>query len=245
MKRFKVILPFLVVIGLIYFTGCEESDSTGPGTPTTVDGWIARGWAEYRAEDYVDAVDAFDNAVDMASENYDVAFADYLYAQETGNQDLLEDALARMDEAAEQLTEGLTGMGWALIGMDSRIDANTVFDIVQIMLNPEYPDMLGGFAVLLQIEEQWQQSNEKIDLLLGIDPTWEFEHNDIDYLDLRLMRAENYFFLAEYELSLQEALELNDLIGYQSGLTADDFNLATIEGRAALINLIDELDEQI
>jgi hypothetical protein len=150
-----------------------------------------------------------------------------------------------MDRATDQLIEALTGMGWCFIGVDDRTSANTVFDVVQVYFNSEYPDMLGGFAVLLQIDEQWQQSNEKIDQLLGLEPDWDFAHNDIDYLDLRLMRAENYFFMAEYELSLQEALEVNAIVGYDDDLTADDFNLATIEGRAALINLIDELDERI
>ena len=78
-------------------------------------------------------------------------------------------------------------------------------------------------------------------------PDWNFRYNNIDYLDLLLMKAENLFFLGDYESSLQEAVALTQMaaVGYPGEVSVEDFNLATIEGRAALINLIDELDDLI
>ena len=163
--------------------------------------------------------------------------------------------------AAAADAETANGLGWSVIELQDNSGGSNLFTIV-LDIDPDYADALGGFAILLQIMEQYQQSNEKVAALLDttwvlndttgflepvfLDPEWSFEHKDVDYLDLRLIRAENYFFLADYELSLEEALALADEIPeFEEEVNWEDFNLATIEGRTALMNLLDALDELI
>lgn len=245
MKRWTTFLLFLAAIGLIGLNGCEDDGTTGPSMPTTTEEWIALGWSQYQVEDWDGCSDSFDEAYTLANADYWEAWEDSSYAAQTGDQELLEDAMARLALNLDYMKQILTGFGWLIIAVDVPEQGTYVFSEA-LNIDPDYTDALAGYAILLQTIESWEQSNQKVAALLAVDPNWVFQYNtDIDYLDLRLIYAENYYFTAEFELSLQEALAINDIIGYQPGLSADDFNLATIEGRTALITLIDELDDLI
>ncbi|MBU1881744.1 hypothetical protein KKA08_06885, partial [bacterium] len=155
-----------------------------------------------------------------------------------------------VEEMAKQLgylLECLTGLGWVTIEYNELDQSAFVFSTA-MAIDPEHVEATAGYAFSSQIAEDWNLSNEMIDLSLNLDADWEFEHNhNIDYLDLRVMRAENYYFLADFEASLAEAIALasDPSVGYSPVPDPNDFNLATIEGRAALIELIDALNDMI
>ncbi len=243
MKRCKLLLPIILILAFGLLIGCEDDATTGPVDPTTISGWLSLGWSEYESGDYQDAADAFNDGLNLADSQYWDAYGDWLYGTQTGDQQLIDEAVARMDEAVDYIVKTATGLGWAAIELDDLNGGNNVFDIVY-GINSEYGDALAGQSIVLQILEEYTQSNKKAGELLAVDDDWVFSHKDVDYLDIRLVRAENYFLLADFEASLQEALSLNEIVG-NTVLSEADFNLATIEGRTALMNLIDALDDII
>ncbi len=260
MKRFELILSLLLIPGLCFLVGCEKDAATTPEYPDTPGELINLGWSEFENGHLLYAAEIFDDALDIAEINYWTAYGDSLEAAQIGDIPARDEATMRMADAIDDLIESANGLGWCVVALDAAGDGANLFQIV-MDLDPYHPDALAGYAITLQIMEEWHQSNEKVATLVDttwvlddstgllepvvVDPTWIFEHGDVDYLDLRLLRAENYFFLADYELSLQEALALNEIVGYVQGLSEEDFNLATIEGRTALLNLIDALDNLI
>lgn len=245
MKHFGKVLPFILCGALLVLAGCSSEESTQPQAPTDVPGLISEGWSLYEAGKFSQSSTDFNNALTLAQSEYWDAFGDSMIAAQQGDSTALADASQRMALYRGYQGEIYTGLGWLTIEFNVSDQGVLVFSMA-LDIDPENENALAGYAIFLQIMEEWQQSNEKVDALLALNLTWEFEHNQqIDYLDLMLIRAQNDYFLADFEASLEEALALNDLLAYQPGLTADDFNLATIEGRAALITLIDALDDLI
>ncbi len=148
-------------------------------------------------------------------------------------------------EDSSQVTAGLSGIGWTATKDVNPASGSPAFEMA-LQFDSTFTEALGGYAFLLQTIEEWQQSNERASALLALDPTWIFEHeNDIDYLDVRLLQAENYYALANFQASLEAALALNQVVGYDPDLGQEDFNLATTEGRAQLVLLIAALDDLI
>ncbi|RJP80012.1 MAG: hypothetical protein C4524_04310 [Candidatus Zixiibacteriota bacterium] len=207
----------LAVAGLLFLAGCGDDDVTGPKTPETAQEWIDQGWSQYHAGDYDNAYISFNQAVELAG----------------------------AEEDYDRVVEGLSALGWTAMKDQNLSGGQIAFDMAQ-SLDPVYGDALGGHAILLQLLEEWQQSSEKATQLLAADAGWVFtQDHSITALDVRLIRAFNYYALAEFDLSLVDALAVNEAVGYQPGLAVDDFNLATTEGRAELMDLIDALDELI
>ncbi|TKJ42329.1 hypothetical protein CEE37_01215 [candidate division LCP-89 bacterium B3_LCP] len=249
MKRFVQILPIILICGALLFVGCATDEGTGIEDPTTATGWIELGWSQFEIGDYDNADYSFSFGINDAEQDYWNAYEDSLYAAAIGDSTGQDSLHQVMMDQLEILTDGLTGIGWNSVKQANAATASFVF-INAIDIDPDYIDALAGFAFSLQTIEQWLQSNENVESVLGLDPDWEFEHDwQIDYLDLMLMRAENYFFLADFEASLLEALVVNDLVRADypqlPAYTVEDFNLATIEGRTALIELIDTLEDYL
>lgn len=245
MKRCAIVLNIFAVCGLILLTGCEGNETAGPSGPSTTQEWIDQGWSQFISGDYDGCGASFTEAHTLANADYWTAFEDSILAVEQGDSTLLADAIQRLELNRNYLMQVYNGYGWLIIMVNVPEQGTFVFESA-LSIDSTYADALAGYAILLQTIEEWQQSNGKISTLLEQEPTWEFTYDeDINYLDLKLMRAENYYFLADFEASLQEALEINDIVEYQDGLGAESFNLATVEGRAALIALIDALDDLI
>ncbi len=256
MKRCLKVIPCLAILSTLLLVGCGGDDATGPALPTDIQGWINQGWSQYSAGDYSGAAISFDNATNIAEPAYWEAYEDYVYAANLDPPDstAMVEAENRMNTNLGYLTNSLTGLGWVFIKFTRSSDAAFVFtatlEIITLEITPdtleitpEYTNALAGYAFLLQTIYEYQQSNEYIAQLLAVDSTWTFAYEaGIDYLDLRLLRAENYCFLGDFELSLQETLAINDIVGYQPGLTVEDFNLATYQGTQALFDLIGALD---
>lgn len=259
MKRYRKVIPCFLALTAMLLAGCGGDDATGPGLPTSIQSWIDLGWSQYSTGDYENAAVSFDNATDMAEDAYWDAYEDYEYAASLIPPDsiAMQEAMNQMNTNLGYLTNSLMGLGWVSIKYNQLSYAaflfTTAIGITEYDITPdtleittEYTNALGGYSFLLQIVYEYQQSNEYIAQLLTADSTWAFEYEaGIDYLDLRLIRAENYYLLGNFSQSLQEALAINDIIQYQPGLTEEDFNLATYQGTQALLELIGALDNLI
>lgn len=238
---------------LLMFVGCESEKAAGPATPTDAQGWINQGWAKYGANDLNSAYESFNQAYALAETDFWGAYSDSAASvtlDSLGNLVVLDSlklaqATASMAQQVVYVKESLTGIGWTTIKDVNSGSGVLAFDGV-LSVDPNYADALAGYAILLQTIDEYQQSNDRIATLFSSNSTWIFQHDtQIDYKDLLLLRAENYYYLANFEASLDEALVLNSIVNYQPGLDASDFNLATIEGKAQLIELIEALDDLI
>jgi hypothetical protein len=228
MKSILRILPLLVLVSLLLLTGCESDQSTQNTTPTTSAGWNAQGWAEYHAGLYSDGEATFQQGIERANE-------EMLQAYNAGDMEAFTIALENMKQA-------LNGLGWCAIKVNDRTNGAVVFSAA-ISIDSTFTDALGGYAVLLKVDDQLEQSNTLVGLTLAQNSSWGFSQDgQINYLDLRLIRAENYFGLAEFESARTEVIQISNMVGYTAGQGATSLNLATIEGRAALIEMIEELD---
>lgn len=257
MKFCIKLVPLIAIFGLALMLGCESGGGGGPAVPADTQGWINQGWSYYRSDNYQDAYDAFLSALDMANADYWNAYEDYMNAVAEGDSVAADEALAIMAQQLDFTKMSLSGIGWVTIKDIEPYSGTLVFDEA-LGIDPDYAEALAGYAILLQTLEEWQQSSEKAASLLSVNPAWVFEQdNNIDHLDIRLLRTENYYFLAQFETSLQQANALilvlptameNQLASLVPGVPLDGSyspNLATIEGRAALMELIEALAEVI
>ncbi|MCX6641007.1 MAG: hypothetical protein NTW14_11110 [bacterium] len=228
MKSILRIMLLLVLVSLLLLTGCESDQTTQTTTPTTSAGWIAQGWAEYHAGQYSDGEQSFQQGINKGNE-------ELVQAYNAGDQQAFAIAL-------ENLKQALNGLGWCAVKLNDLTNGAVTFSAA-ISIDSTYTDALGGYAVLLKIDGNLVQSNTLVGLALAQDSSWEFSQDgQINYLDLRLIRAENYFGLAEFESARTEVIQISGMVGYTAGQGAASLNLATIEGRAALIEMIEELD---
>lgn len=229
MKSILRILPLFALISLIALTGCESNKPTESGTANNAAGWIAQGWADYHGGHYQDGEQSFQQGTNLANEAF-------LAAYEQGD-------VPAMNAAMLDLKHALNGLGWCALKFDDRTNSALSFEGA-ISIDSTYTDAIGGYAVLLQVDEQYEQSNMLIGTLLALaPPNWVFsQDSQINYLDVRLIRAENYFALAEFESARTEVIQISNILEYGAGQGAVSLNLATIEGRAALLEMIEELD---
>lgn len=253
MKPCLRILPILFIAAALILAGCEGDDGVGPAEPVDAPGWISQGWSQYSTGDYDNSAESFDHAVDLAESSFWDAYEDSVFATAINDTLGIEEAVAEMAVQIGYLVEGLSGIGWCMIEFADFATGTFVFTTA-LELDPSYEEAMAGHAFLLQAHEEWQQSNEKIAMLLEMNSTWSFAHDQsIDYLDLQLSRSKNNYFLCEFEASQEDALELAAGLGYDTpselatliGLPTFSFNLGTIEGRSALILLIDALEDMI
>jgi hypothetical protein len=247
MKSCLKTLPLIALVGLSLLAGCGKDDSTGPANPTTVQGWIDLAWSQYESGNYLTAGQSFGEGYQDAQDDSLEAYQDSAYASQIGDSLGVAQAVARLVAARDQLVQILSGGGWVntKLGMPETGNANFVW---AIGMNPSFIEALGGHAFSLQAsgELYWVQSNEMVVATLALDPTWTFTHEpQINYLDLLLVKTENYYSLGDFQASLDDALALNAIVNFDPSLGPEDFNLATIEGRAALADLINNLDDLI
>jgi len=247
MKRVKYLLVISLIFAALVFFGCEGDNGTGPGQGSSTASLISQGWSYYEAGNWNASANAFNPALNQADNAYSLAVEEYAAAAAIGDTVAMQAAAEDIAQQLGYILECLTGLGWVTIEY-AQFDQSAFVFSTAMVIDPEHVDAIAGYAFSSQIEGDWNLSNELITKSLDIDETWEFQHNhNIDYLDLRIMRAENYFFLADFNASLAEAIDIatDPAVNYSPVPDPDDFNLATIEGRAALIELIDALNDMI
>jgi hypothetical protein len=242
MKSCIKTLPLIAVLSLALLVGCSKN-STEPLPPTTAQGWLDLAWLQYEAGDYNGASTSVTNGYLIAKADSLVAYQDSVLAVNNGDSLLLQNAMQRLETVRAEYIQGYTCGGWLGTGGGNPEQGNANFSAA-LAIDPTYTDASGGNCFALQIMGNWTQSNEMAVATMAQNPAWEFTHNhQINHLDLRLARVENYFNMGEFETSLELALDLNNNYGLPTTpRQASEFNLATIEGRAALAQLINTLD---
>ncbi len=254
-------IPLLILMSMVVLNGCEKDEGVGFGPPTDIEGYLNQGWMQYSAGTTADAIQSFQLAVNMADADLLEAMTDSMVAASIPDSAALADAVARMNVARVQIVAITSGFGWTSV-KDPQYTAvgALTFDVgialaqgLEAMSIPDsaevsrlHAELLAGYACLDQLLQLWQQSNERIAALLLLDSGWDFDHdNTTNFLDLRLMSAQNYYYLADFSASLSVALDLNEILDYDPQLSEEDFNLATVQGRTLLIELIEDLDNLI
>ena len=100
--------------------------------------------------------------------------------------------------------EAYSGLAWVLFKQDSLEKAFVMFDSAETMLNPN-ASLLAGHALALNVVKNYALSNQLAELALKIDPAWTFPYlSNLDFNDLIVLKAENYFMLGNFTQSLRE-----------------------------------------
>lgn len=105
--------------------------------------------------------------------------------------------------------EAYSGLAWVLFKQDSIEKAFIMFDSASIMVDPN-ASVFAGYAFALNVAKNYASSNQKAEQALKIDPAWFFPYlSSLDYNDLIVLKAENYFMLGNFSQSLREVNRIN------------------------------------
>ncbi len=147
------------------------------------------------------------------------------------------DALTNFEEAISldiNYVDAYNGAGWANGKLGILTDAINRFNS-GLELDSSNVDMLSGIAFVYNASKDYQNSIMKANSALSIKSHWTFSHiSTIDYKDLRLLLAENYFAVADFQSSLSEVKILNSSfnadVTTQSGITELSLEIERLKG---------------
>lgn len=107
--------------------------------------------------------------------------------------------------------EAYSGIGWSNLRLDQLSSAASSFQAGSTQFNADVSATLfAGWAFVLNAQKQYSNSNTRADQALGIDPNWIFEHGlSYDKDHVHVLKAENYFALGDYTLSLTAVKAVN------------------------------------
>ncbi|MCK4385239.1 MAG: hypothetical protein KAW52_03155 [candidate division Zixibacteria bacterium] len=131
-------------------------------------------------------------------------------------------------------SEALLGLGWAELRQSHGGLAEDSF-VKYLLLAPGVNDGRAGlaFAYAASVTGKFREAIDTANVVLSSDSLWSFGHdNSINHLDLRLLLAQCYYELADFETSLE-------MVQYfEPGFTAD---VNTPAGRTKLGDKIESL----
>ena len=95
------------------------------------------------------------------------------------------------------------GLGWAQLRDDQAgLAENNLVEYLS--LSPGSNDGRAGLAFACLGQDEFQGAIDAAEAVLSADPSWTFGHDgSVDYLDLRLLLAQSYYELANYDESLK------------------------------------------
>ena len=125
-----------------------------------------------------------------------------------------------------------TALGWTYLRLDSVESADREFaDGAQLGSAPV--DLAAGWTFVLAAIHGYNASNVQAAQVLTADPNWVFAYAEgIDYLDIRIVKAENHYLLGEFASSLIEIKIVNPDF---------DADVSTVTGRIQLASEIEKL----
>jgi len=110
-------------------------------------------------------------------------------------------------------SDAYNGEGWSYARLGNPDSALTAFTAGRSR-DAASADMRAGAAFVYNALKSYTLSLEQDTALLRISPSWKFSHDTaVNYLDLHLLAAENYFALENFTASLAEVQFLNPSFG--------------------------------
>ena len=101
-------------------------------------------------------------------------------------------------------SEAYSGLAWILFKQDSLEKAIAMFDMAEQMVDPN-ASIFAGHAIILNAVKNFSLSNQFVDLSQKLDPAWYFPFlGGLNYNDLIVLKAENFFMLGNFPQSLRE-----------------------------------------
>lgn len=126
-----------------------------------------------------------------------------------------------------------SGAGWCHLKLDDLASSAGAFNAGSSLTNVT-ADLFAGWSFVLRAQEDFAGSNAKSDSALARDPAWQFGLiPSLDYKDLHLLRAGNYFLLGLYTQSKAEVVNLDASFA--------SVDVTTDSGRAELAQKIEDL----
>lgn len=152
---------------------------------------------------------------------------DYQLAQTRFSEALTKDA---------NLVDAINGLGWTNIKLN-RLDSAVSKFLFGLSKDTTNLEMKAGLAFVYNAQKNYSSSNELSLALLQLNPTWSFSKDtSINYKDIQLLAAKNFFALANYSSSLAYVKLLNP-----------QFNedVSTVAGQTALGKEIEILSASV
>ena len=135
-------------------------------------------------------------------------------------------------EKDASLWDGYNGLGWSKGRLGETGDAVTAF-LNALGGNEGLLSARAGLAFAYNAQGKYEKSNEQAEEVLEANGEWAFAHDSrVDWRDLVVLEAENWFALGEYGKSLAAVRRLNEDFTVEVG---------TVEGQAALAAEIERL----
>ena len=142
------------------------------------------------------------------------------------------DWFKKANKKAPSLAEPLTGLAWTFMKMDSFTRAENYF-ASGILKQNVTADHFAGWSFMKNAQKDYTFSNLYAQEALEINAEWSFAYGvGLDFNDLQLLMAQNYFLAGDYTNSLLKVKILNP------GFNADIFDSA---GQSLLAKEIERL----
>jgi tetratricopeptide (TPR) repeat protein len=102
-----------------------------------------------------------------------------------------------------EYTRAYLGLGWAELRRSRAGFAEDAFITYLAKSSAQGNDALAGLAFACDAESKPEEAIAYAEDLLTADPQWSFgQDSNVDYLDVALVLADNYYLTADYEQSL-------------------------------------------
>jgi hypothetical protein len=105
--------------------------------------------------------------------------------------------------------EAYAGAGWSSFKQNDLVQAAAEFSAGGGKAQPPV-DLFAGWAFVLNAQKDYTNSNTKVDSALAKNRAWNFSHGlPLNTSDLHVLKAENFFMLGNFTVSLAEVRILN------------------------------------
>lgn len=119
------------------------------------------------------------------------------------------DWFKKANKKAPAVADPITGLAWTYMKMDSLSRADDYFASGALKQNVT-ADHFAGWSFLKNAQKDYAHSILYAEEALGIDPEWSFAYGvGINYKDIQLLMAQNYFLTGDYTNSLIKVKILN------------------------------------